>query len=138
MPQLSLQLKKLGKKKIKTVAFPVDQYPETLSGLITECIRSEVKRYNEQRTEIVLSPFLGPAEIGTQSETGKIGFGDISNITPADEKKALENAMLAFKDGLFLVFIDNEEFTDPEAALQISEHTVITFIRMTFLTGTYW
>lgn len=138
MQDIRLQLKRLGKKKVKTAVFPVEKHPETLSDLIEQCVISEVKRYNNERTEMVLSPFLTPAEIQEKSEEGKVGFGDISNTTPADRDKAIENAMLAFKDGLFLVFVDDEEITAPDQPLQLSQNSTITFIRMTFLAGTYW
>ncbi|WP_240643123.1 hypothetical protein [Sinomicrobium pectinilyticum] len=138
MQDIRLQLKRLGKKKVKTVVFPVEKYPETLSGLIEQCVISEVKRYNNERTEILLSPFLAPSEIQERSGEGKIGFGNIYNTTPADTDKAIESAMLAFKDGLFLVFVDDEEIIAPDQPLQLSHNSTITFIRMTFLAGTYW
>ena len=39
-----IQLKKLGKKKIKTIEVVLEKQPETLRELISECVKSEVKR----------------------------------------------------------------------------------------------
>ena len=46
--------------------------------------------------------------------------------------------MVAFKDGLFVVFVDGDEITALEAPLTLTEDNVIAFIRMTFLVGSYW
>ncbi|WFO17278.1 hypothetical protein M601_006030 [Cellulophaga baltica 4] len=46
--------------------------------------------------------------------------------------------MVAFKDGLFVVFVDGDEITTIEAPLTLTDESVIAFIRMTFLVGSYW
>ena len=43
---LSIQLKRLGKKKIKTLDFAIEKQPNTLKQLIQECVNAEVKKYN--------------------------------------------------------------------------------------------
>lgn len=138
MPNINLQLKRLGKKKIHVLKFQVEKKPETLKELIEECVKSEVKRYNEKREEVKLLSFLSPKEIEEQAETGKIGFGDLENLELAKVEEAVSNALLAYEDGLFAVFVDDEEIKSFDEALNLSENSTIAFIRMTFLTGTYW
>ncbi|MCF6349667.1 MAG: hypothetical protein L3J23_01380 [Flavobacteriaceae bacterium] len=133
-----IKLKKLGKKKIKTIYFNVRNKVDTLSELLTECVRSEVERFNSEKETPTLLPFLSPKEIQQQSETGKISFGDNFNATKVAVEKAIENILLAFKDGLFVVFIDDNEIKSLKQQTDISTESSITFIRLTFLTGTYW
>ncbi len=138
MEQVVLQLKRLGKKKILTVPFHVSKKPDTLRALIEECVKQEVQRYNKERVESQLISFLTPSEIQEQSESGKIGFGDIENKTPAYVNEALENAFLAFQDGLFVVLVNDTEVKQLDDLLHLNDKSVISFIRLTFLSGTYW
>lgn len=138
MKELTIQLKRLGKKKIKLVPIELDSEPQNVKQLIESCVRSEVRKYNEKREDQIVLSFLSPAQIEKQSRDGKIGFGDLANKTLAKEDAAIENALLAFKDGLYLVFIDDTEITDIETAIKLSPESVVSFIRMTFLAGTHW
>ena len=88
--------------------------------------------------EVNVVGFLSPAEIQDQAQSGKVDFGDLANKDLADEQKAIDNVLLTFKDGLFVVFIDDDEVTDLEAPIALTSESVIAFIRMTFLVGTYW
>ena len=135
---MHIQLKKLGKKKIKIIEVTLEKQPETLRELISECVKSEVKRFNDSRVDTSLIPFLSAQEIGEQAQEGKITFGDKENRTLADLSVALDTAFLAFTDGLFAVFVDDEEVKALDAPLTITPETVITFIRLTFLVGGYW
>lgn len=138
MSILTLQLKRLGKKKIHLLEFEIEKQPQTLKQLIEECVKSEVKRYNEKRKEIKLMSFLSPKDIQEQSVTGKIGFGDLENKELAQVDEAIANALLAFEDGLFVVFVDDMEIKSFEQSISLKPDSVIAFIRLTFLTGTYW
>ncbi|MFT6779305.1 MAG: hypothetical protein ACJAV1_003248 [Paraglaciecola sp.] len=136
--ELKLQLKRLGKKKIIHVDITLAKQPTNLRELIEACVLNEIKGYNENRELITILPFLGTTEISEQSQKGKISFGDISNTTKVDKQAMIYTALLAFEDGLFVVFIDDYEISDLAATLVLNEHSVVSFIRMTFLSGTYW
>lgn len=135
---LNIQLKRLGKKKVKHLEYPIKKLPKTLHELIEACVKSEVKRYNEKRENVSLLSFLTPQNLQEQSEKGKITFGDIENKTLAVEENAIANALQGFQDGLFVVFIEEEEIKNIDQQLRLSSNSVIVFIRMTFLSGTYW
>jgi hypothetical protein len=135
---ITLQLKRLGKKKVKSLTYSLEKVPKTLKELIEVCVQKEVQCYNDKREEVQLMSFLTPADIEQQAADGKIGIGDIENTTKAEVNQAVENALLAHKDGLFLVFINDEEIENLEAKIDLNNQTTLTFLRMTFLTGTYW
>ena len=134
----TILLKRLGKKKIKEIPFELDKQVNTLKALLEACVKSEVKTYNDKKENVRLLPFLTIEEIRQQSTQGKIGFGNSSNNTLANESDAIENVLQSFEDGLFVVFIDDDEIKTLDQTIQLDEQSTISFIRMTFLTGTYW
>lgn len=138
MKKITIQLKRIGKKKVKSIPFQLIRNPNTLDDLIKACVESEVARYNKDRKEVELIGFLSPSEIQNQSKKGKIGFGDKNNLTLAEVNTAIDNALLAFKDGLFAVFIDDEPIEELNTKISIQEETTIAFLRLTFLSGAYW
>ncbi|MBF8150005.1 hypothetical protein ITJ86_08870 [Winogradskyella sp. F6397] len=136
--ELTLQLKRLGKKKVKEVPFTLESHPKNLEELLIGCVNHQVEAYNKKRTEVNVIGFLSPAEIQEQAQRGKVDFGEISNTTLANYQEAIDNVLLAFKDGLFVVFVNDDEITDLKAPLQLTSNSVVAFIRLTFLVGTYW
>ena len=136
--ELTLQLKRLGKKKVKEVPFTLKENPKNLEDLLIGCVKNQVDAFNKKRTEVNIIGFLSPAEIQEQAQSGKVDFGDITNTELAKHQQAIDNVLLAFKDGLFVVFVDDDQITDLKAPLQLTSESVIAFIRLTFLVGTYW
>ena len=136
--EITLQLKRLGKKKVKQVPFTLVETPKNLEELLIGCVKNQVAAFSKKRMEVNVVGFLSPAEIQDQAQSGKVDFGDLANKDLADEQKAIDNVLLTFKDGLFVVFIDDDEVTDLKAPIALSNESVIAFIRMTFLVGTYW
>ncbi|MEJ4089195.1 hypothetical protein [Galbibacter orientalis] len=136
--ELTLQLKKLGKKKVKEVPFTLEESPKNLEALLIGCVKHQVEAFNAKLQEVNVIGFLSPAEIQEQAQKGKVDFGEITNTDLANLQKAIDNVLLAFKDGLFVVFIDNKEITDLKTPLKLTSKSIVTFIRMTFLVGTYW
>lgn len=137
MPQLTLQLKRLGKKKVKQIPLTLDATPNNLQQLLVGCVKNQVEAFNKKRVEVNVVGFLSPAEIQEQAQSGKVDFGDLANKDLAVEQEAIDNVLLAFKDGLFVVFVDGDEVTSLDTPLQLTKDSVVAFIRMTFLVGTY-
>lgn len=136
--ELTLQLKRLGKKKVKQVPFTLEETPKNLEELLIGCVKNQVEAFNKKRLEVNVIGFLSPAEIQEQAQSGKVDFGEINNKDLANLEKAIDNVLIAFKDGLFVVFVDDDEITDLKTPLALTSESVIAFIRMTFLVGTYW
>lgn len=109
-----------------------------LKDLLNAVVQNQVEEYNKKATEENLLPFLSKSEISDQAASGKVGFGSIYNENKTDVKKAQETALQAFEDGLFSVFADENEIRNLNEIVEISDSTVITFIRLTFLAGSYW
>ena len=72
------------------------------------------------------------------TDTGKVGFGALYNHNKIDLAKAQENAIVAFEDGLYAVFYGDDQLETLSQEIDLSKNKSITFIRLTFLAGSYW
>lgn len=106
--------------------------------LITAVVKQQVITYNSKPFEKNVLPFLTNEQIEGQTASGKVGFGSIYNEQKADLAKAQETALQAFEDGMYAVFADEQELTKLSEQIELTPETVITFIRLTFLAGSYW
>ncbi|WP_234859522.1 hypothetical protein [Aquimarina aquimarini] len=138
MQEISIHLKRLGKKKIHSTTIHTNKAINTLEDLLIACVKSEVSKFNEKRENPHLLPFLTPSDIQKQSTSGKIGFGEIHNLDKATIEESIQVAIQGFKDGLFIIFINDNEIQELEQEIHLDQESIVTFLRMTFLTGTYW
>lgn len=135
MQNINIKLKRLGKRKIKEIDFEIENSVVTLEEFITEIVKSEVSKFNDKLENPLLVSFLSTKHIEEKAQEGKVAFGDNYNQERAIESEAIENALLAFTDGMFVVFIDDEEIKDLNQNINITEATEVVFLRLTFLTG---
>ena len=134
---ISVNVKQLGKKrnKISEMPFFLENKPHSLRELITESVRTCVIAYNG-RLNAEATP-LSLEDITAMSELGKIAFG-MSEGAPADISKAVDDAILAFEDGLYRVFIGEDELTELDGSIELNEDSSVTFIRLVMLAGRMW
>jgi hypothetical protein len=135
-----VSVKQAGKRKesIKKEELVLNGNPSTLRELITEIVGHNVESYNKRPLDSMLFNYLSFDEIESQVSTGKVGFGHRVNEQQADAAKAVENAMIAFTDGLYRVFIGDVEIESLDGRLAVNEGDVLTFIRFTMLSGRMW
>ena len=138
MQKINIKLKRLGKRKINTIDFEIENSINNLEDLIREIVKSEVLKFNDKLDNPLLVSFLTTKEIEDKSKEGKVSFGENYNQDKAIESEAIENALLSFLDGVFVVFIDDEEIKDLKQNITITEQSEVVFLRLTFLTGRYW
>lgn len=135
-----VSVKQAGKRKeyITKKELALKKGPASLRELIKDIIGENVVEYNKKTVEPLIVRFLTFDEIEDQVQTGKIGFGERINQQRADADKAIETAMEAFTDGLYRVFIKDQEITTLDEPLAIKDGDVLTFIRFTMLAGRMW
>ena len=131
--QAGVRKKYITKKEIYLKSMPL-----TLKDLISEIISMNVKDFNEKKDNKKILSYLTDEDISNKLKVGKVSFGDVYNTAKADLEKAIECAFLAFEDGIFRVFIGDEEAVDLDDAIDINEEDVLTFIRLTMLSGRMW
>ncbi len=135
-----VHVKNLGKKKdiLPPTPYEIADGVSMLRQLLTEIVRTEVEKYNAKETGAQIIPFLTKEELEGQVEAGKVSFGTVYSDKNANLKKAQDNAVQCWEDGLVRVFMNDDELTELDAPIQIPENAVFTFIRLTFLTGVMW
>ena len=132
-----VRMKKLGKQRnrdIEPIPFLLDQKPETLEELLMGLTELLVKEYNARKDEGQMLSFLTKEEISDQAGRGKISFG-LRGGEDADRKKAVENTIQCFEDGIYRVFAGEKELTELTETIPWTDDLIFTFIRLTMLSG---
>lgn len=133
---VKVTLKQLGKKrnKFQAVPFELEHSPANVGDLIQECVHTCVKEYRARAVGRTGKP-MTEEEIEAQKEIGKIAFGIHYNERQVDEQKAVATALQAYEDGLFRMFLNEEELGATEQELHLTEEDVLTLVRLTMLSG---
>ena len=137
---IKVNIKQLGKKKNKIagVPFPLEHEPRTVRELIRECVHTCVRQYNERAAKSDDPDPLSAEQIADMSEIGKIAFGINYSEKLPDKEKAVTDAYQAYEDGLFRVFICEDDAGELDSTVSISEGSEVTFIRLVMLAGRMW
>lgn len=141
--------KSIGKnKRIRTVPLDYKDVPVNVYDLIEKTVRIMVDDFYK-RAKSKESP-LSEEQIKELAEIGRVSFGIIYNDKMPDVKEAVDTAVLAYRDGLVAIFINDElvevESADPtptveelkNCKIELKENDRITFVRLTMLAGRMW
>ncbi len=137
---INVNIKQLGKKrnKISGVPFFLEENPSTVRELISLSVKSCVSDYNKRAENGGNISPLSESQISDMSEIGKIAFGINYGEKKADYDKAVETALQAYEDGLFRIFIRENEVGSLSDSISLSENDSVTFIKLTMLSGRMW
>ena len=146
---LQVNQKSIGKnKRIKTVPVEYDKAPENVYELIEKTVRIMVSDFIN-RAASSAKP-LDDERIRDLAEIGRVSFGIIYNDKMPDAEEAVSTAILAYRDGLVAIFINDEivdvESEDPTPTeeelknhkISLYENDTISFVRLTMLSGRMW
>ena len=125
-------------KAVKACSMVLTAEPHTLRALITACVDACITAYRERAKESQNPTPLSDEEYAGMEALGKFAFGVHYNDKEIDRNKAAATALQAVEDGLVRIFHGDEELTELDAPLTLSEGATLTFIRLTFLTGRMW
>ncbi|KAA0129176.1 hypothetical protein FY557_06325 [Chryseobacterium sp. SN22] len=143
--EIKVTVKQLGRKHpvLSEQHLEIDHHENSISleQLLKRIVQQQVEAFNaksfekedQDRTQTPLENYLN-----ILTDTGKVGFGSIYNEKRADLQKAQENALQAFEDGMFAVFCGETQLEKLTQTIDLSTKPVFTFIRLTFLAGSYW
>jgi len=134
-----IKIKSIAKRKLVVdgIPFVVDGNIVTSNDLVEYVVRQMVREYNRMSMDKSPLPYLTDDEIANRKSAGKIGFDERKNESDQDEDGAVENALLCFFDGIFRMFVNEEEVTMGQD-IKLSEGDEITFVRLTMLAGRLW
>ena len=136
---LTVEAKVIGQKKslLEGVKIPFAVMGRvTLQDLITRIVIEEVKAFRQRQEERRLIRFLSPEQIADGAARGKIEMGGSEiPLQTIDEQAAVENALQAFRDGIYLAFVDGQQVQKLETELQLPPETRVSFMRLVMLAG---
>lgn len=140
--QIKVSLKSIGKKKqsVEPISYEIQGRPATVRELILAVTEAEVHTYNSRVDAPQLLAHLTQTkeEIEDQAQAGKVSFSSNYGGKKADLKKAQENAIQCFEDGIYRIFQDDQPLEQLDGALTVTEQSIFTFVRLTMLAGRMW
>lgn len=138
--KVSVNMKKLGKRKnsIEKVPYELDGTPATVRELIEKMVHVCVGDYNQRMESQELLKNLSLAEMEDQAAGGKISFGVNYGEKKADVEQAAENALQCFEDGIYRIFLGTRQLEKLDEAVELTEESELTFVRLTMLAGRMW
>lgn len=138
---LTISGKRLGSKKplFADFSIPVPAVGDgelKLRDLIEIVVKNEVEAFRKRQYDRQFIRVLTERELAAGKKAGKIESGG-SEVTPqeVDEREAIETALLAFEDGIYLVSVDDAQIRTLDHVLHLQPESRITFVRLTLLAG---
>ena len=135
-----VNVKQIGKKKnkIDKKEYEINEGIKTVKELLTEFVTINVEKFNEGYTENDIVPYLTDKKINDLPDAGKISFGVDYNEQKQDLEKAIENTLQSYEDGIYRVFVNDEEMGEIDCEINLKENDELTFVRLTMLAGRMW
>lgn len=109
----------------------------TTKDLITELVKINVEKFNKKIDERDILSIMTNENIAKAARIGKIG-DEVHGDKKANLEKALDTAYLAFEDGLYCIFINDEQTEKLDDSLNLKDGDILTLIRLTMLSGRMW
>ena len=133
-------VKSLGKRKpaLAKQATELPETTDTLRQLIGNMVTLQIQALEDKKSQVEWLAYLMPEEIESQGVAGKVGFGAINHEGVPELQQAIETAVLAHEDGLYKVFVNEEEVHQLDEPLTLREGDELVFIRFTMLAGRLW
>jgi hypothetical protein len=120
------------------VQLPVDTLPPlhcTLKDFIELVVRDEVEAFKERQKERRLNRIMSPEEISSGIQKGKLDPGAREVQQDVNLEDAVHTALQAFTDGLYYVFLNEQQITDLESEILVHDGSQVTFLRLVALAG---
>jgi hypothetical protein len=108
----------------------------TLHDFLTRVVLQEVEAFKNRQEERKLARVLSKEEIAAGALRGKIDAGGLEReIQDVDPSQAVENALVAFKDGFYYVFVDEKQALGLEENITLNDSSHVLFLRLVPLVG---
>ena len=136
--KIIINVKGLSRKKvIHQEEVELKNKISTTKDLIKELVKINVEKFNKKIDERDILSIMTNEYIAEAARSGKIG-DEVHGDKKANLEKALDTAYLAFEDGLYCIFVNDEQTEKLEDNLALKDGDVLTFIKLTMLAGRMW
>ena len=107
----------------------------TLRDLIQNIVRAEVGAFSDRQEQKRLVSALTERDIQAGIMRGKVDMGGRDAAQTVEVGGAIDSALLAFEDGLYYVFVDDEQVERLDSEIYLQPDSRVTFIRLVALAG---
>ena len=107
----------------------------SLRSLLTHIVRAEVSAFETRQSQRRLLRILSPEQIQLGLEQGKVESGGSELDQKVEVDAAVEVALQAFEDGLYFVFVDDEQIEELDAIAPLKPNSQLLFLRLVPLVG---
>ena len=108
----------------------------TLRALLERVVRHELAAFDARQNERRFLRALTERQIDAAARAGKVAAGESDvPVVALEAEQAVATALLAFEDGLFLVFLDEIEQKDLDRQVFLKPESRLMFVRLSFLVG---
>lgn len=107
----------------------------TLRDLLTQVVRSEVANFEDRQRQRRFIQVLSPAQISLGVEQGKVDLGGSDLDQAVEVDAAIETALQAFTDGLYFVFLDEQQQGNLDDVVTLRPDSQLLFLRLVPLVG---
>lgn len=136
--KIIINVKSLSRKKvIHQEEVELKNKISTTKDLITELVKINVEKFNKKIDDKNILSIITNENIAKAARIGKIG-DEVHGDKKANLEKALDTAYLAFEDGLYCIFINDEQSEKLDDSLNLKDGDILTLIRLTMLAGRMW
>ena len=136
--KIIINVKGLSRKKvIHQEELELKDKISTTKDLIIELVKINVEKFNKKIDEKDILSIMTNENIAKTARIGKIG-DEVHGDKKANLEKALDTAYLAFEDGLYCIFINDEQTEKLDDSLNLKDGDILTLIRLTMLAGRMW
>ena len=136
--KIIVNVKGLSRKKvIHQEELELKDKISTTKDLIIELVKINVEKFNKKIDDKDILSIMTNEYIAEAARAGKIG-NEVHGDKKANLEKALDTAYLAFEDGLYCIFINDEQSEKLDDNLNLKDGDILTFIRLTMLAGRMW
>lgn len=107
----------------------------TAQQLIEASVAAEVAACEDRAAEASLVRVLTGTSLAADLNRGAVRMGGIPPAGPVDLAAAVDAALLAFDDGIFKVFVGEQELAGSAAPAELTDGANVLFLRLVPLAG---
>ena len=138
---INVNIKQLSKKgrRVKPVPFVYESKPKTVEEFLKATVGIMYENFMKKlETPQETGVLYSEEQIKDMAEVGKIAFGFVYGEEIPDLEKAIDTALLAYKDRIVRLFVGDEEAGELQDEIKLEENGEVSFIRLTMLAGRIW
>jgi hypothetical protein len=129
----------IGRRRAGTDEHPleIDLVPGSITArdLIAAVVRAEVATYEARAEERTFVRVLTERALEDGVASGVVGSGGAEPAQQVDAPAAIDAALLAFEDGLFQLYVDDQPVVALGDEVVFGDRTRLMFLRLVALAG---